>query len=209
MFSERAAIALEWVFAVVIATAVCSTWHGAWTTLDLYMLPQYPVASAIISVLTGSAGLIVLCIPQTSLAAWARAHSGSRVLWLADALYSYLAAWTAVFTWRGVWNLWHAGLGKTAWGGFISHCTGLGVLLLLGAMKNLSAAPMVINSDAVAPIFGASTTHGIGALNPIKRLRTAPVVMEEAAWHRAIGLPYKTVVVEEGPSAGVASQAPV
>ena len=201
MPSAHVEIALEWCVALVIAASVASTWRGGWAILDACFVPQHPVWSAILSAMIGAFGLVALCVVQSSLAAWARAHSGLRVLWAADALYTYLSMLACVFFWRGVWQLWDHSFGvglppsavnaSLAWGGLVSHSAGLVVLLALGAMRNLAAAPMLISSDAVGPIFGAGATAGIGWLNAFKRLRSPPPVQSAEDWHKAVGLPYQ------------------
>ena len=57
------------------------------------------------------------------------------------------------------------------------------LLLALGAMRNLAAAPMLISSDAVGPIFGAGATAGLGWLNAFKRLRSPPSVQSADEWN--------------------------
>ena len=74
--------------------------------------------------------------------------------------------------------------------GAISHALGLLLLGSLGALRNSVAAPMVISSDAVAPIFGAGVTAGVGTwLNPFERLKRPPAVQSRGDWHRAVGVP--------------------
>ena len=188
---------------LVIAAAVTSSWRGAWIILDALVLPNQPTSSALLSVALGSAGLVFAVAPQPALAAWARDRRERRALWAADALYSYAASWVCVLFWRGVWALWDLAFEQglppgepdlaRARSGAISHAAGLAVLLVLGALRNLVASPMLIASDAAAPIFGAGATAGIGALNPFKRLRLPPAVQSAAEWHNAVGLPYVPV----------------
>ena len=193
------AIMLEWLVALVIAFSVTSVWRGAWVILDALFLPQRPLLSALASLLAGSVGLVIACFVQPSLAAWARAHDHWRTLWVADASYSYLSAWVCVFYWRGSWALWDqlfsvglppasADAGR-AFTGVASHVAGLLVLLMLGAVRNLVAAPMLISSDASAPIFGAGATAGLAGLNPLERLKHPPTVHSEAEWSSLVGLP--------------------
>ena len=53
----------------------------------------------------------------------------------------------------------------------------------------MCAPPMIVASDAIRPIFGASMTAGTGFLNPLTRLRNAPPVQEKMEWLEAIGVP--------------------
>ena len=71
---------------------------------------------------------------------------------------------------------------------------------MLGALRNVVAAPMVISSDAAAPIFGAGITAGIGALNPFERLRRPPAVQPREEWFKSVGLPYTEAVQERSDS---------
>tara|TARA_B110001452_G_scaffold171528_1_gene143659 strand:- start:2538 stop:3188 length:651 start_codon:yes stop_codon:yes gene_type:complete len=207
----RLSIYTEWLTSLVIAAAVASAWRGAWILLDALFLPEQPVRSAVLSVALGAAFLVCAVAPQPALAAWARARRERRVLWAADAMYTYAASWVCVLLWRGVWALWDIGFDQglppakhdmaRARSGAISHAVGLVVLLVLGALRNLVASPMLIASDAATPIFGAGATAGIGALNPLTRLRRAPVVQSAVEWHSAVGVPYEPVAVDAAPSA--------
>ena len=141
---------------------------------------------------------------------------------MADALYSYLSAVVCVLFWRGVWVLWDWRLAPRvaaapdyilASDGCVSHAAGFAVLCVLGALRNLVAAPMVISSDASPPIFGAGVTAGLHALNPLQRLRQPPVVQSREEWHRIVGLPYDPVFGTPGelaaaPSAAAAAPIP-
>ena len=141
---------------------------------------------------------------QPMLATWAREHSNWHLLWACDALYTYFGMWVCVLVWRGVWISWDfpqlreppkAGAldPALALDGCVSHAAGVAMLLVLGALRNLVAAPMLISSDASLPIFGAGATAGIGRLNPITRLREPPRVQSAEEWHRLVGIPYAPV----------------
>ena len=196
----RLAIYAEWLVSLIIAAAVTSSWRGGWLLLDALLLPQHPPWSSAASVALGSAGLVLAVAVQPSLAAWARKRTESKcTLWTADALYSYFGLWVCVAFWRGIWLAWDVLCTSKAPGtldlalaldGSISHGCGLLVLLILGGLRNLVAPPMLIASDAAAPIFGAGVTAGIGYLNPCERLRRPPVVQSAEDWHKAVGVPY-------------------
>lgn len=197
--STRCGIYLEWLMALLIAAAVTSAWRGAWLLLDALLLPEHPLGSCMASIGMGSIGLALLAAVQPELASWARAHQQQRALWAADALYSYLGGWVCVLYWRGVWLLWdyafQRGLpsrpidAELAADGCASHAVGLSMLLLLGAMRNFVASPMVITSDASVPIFGAGMTAGLGSINPVARLKRPPAVQSAREWYVAVGVP--------------------
>jgi len=182
----RAPEYLEWFVSFVIAIGVVSSWRGAWVLVDSFLIPEHPARSTLASLALGTLLGIFLLAVQPSLAAWARAHAQWRfALWSADAVYTYLAFWVCVLVWRGVWYAWSdwfgLGLAPTEPGdahhsGAISHAAGVFLLLLLGALRNNVASPMTISSDAKPPIFGASSTAGLGGLNPFERLRRPPIV---------------------------------
>ena len=212
--SARMSIYIEWFMAVPIAFGVVSAWRGGWIILDVFILPQNPMLSAIVSTVVGVVALVLLCAVQPSLAAWARAHQSSRVaLWVSDLTYTYAAAWEAMFMWRGVWKLWDelTGFGvppvepdyALAQNAALSHGAGIALLLVLGALRNLVAAPMVIQSDASVPIFGAVATAGISFLNPLERLRRPPPVQSAEEWHKSVGVPYLDALQDEPPLPGV------
>jgi hypothetical protein len=153
--------------------------------------------------LLGSIGMMSAAAVQPTLAAWARYHRAWRALWAADALYTYLSLWVCVLFWRGVWayNEILCGTGAPptapdtarALSGGYSHGVGVVVLLVLGALRNTVACPMLISSDASAPIFGAGVTAGLSRLSPFERYRQPPEVQTAEEWHKAVGVPYTAV----------------
>lgn len=198
--TARCTIYCDWLVSLIIATGVVFAWRGAWNICDSLLLPQQPLWSAAARLIGGSVLFVVACVIQPSLAAWARHHDRTRCLWLVDALYTYLSFWVSVLTWNGVWYIYDqvVGIGLAPappdWAharqGAISHALGLLLLGSLGALRNSVAAPMVISSDAVAPIFGAGVTAGVGTwLNPFERLKRPPAVQSRGDWHRAVGVP--------------------
>ena len=191
-------VCLEWLLALIVAAAVASVWRGAWLIVDAYVLPQVPRASAGLSLGIGAA-LMALCLgSQPLLAAWARAHRELRLVWVVDAMYSYACSWVCVFVWRGVWAGWDQALGVgldaspprhgVAVSGLYSHAAGLSVLLGLGAMRSLSACPMLYVSDDAAPLFGAAAFPALG-LRPLHRLRELPAPQSEGEWRAAVAVP--------------------
>ena len=174
--------------------------RGAWVFLNALLLPWDPTTDALLSMGVGALGLMIAAGVQPGLASWARNHPTRHSLWLADALYSYVAAWVCVFYWRGVWALWdvvlneHVPVGAVdvvmARHAAICHACGVLLLIVLGAVRNLVAAPMVVTSDAAQPIFGGGSTFGLGGLNPFDRYRLPPKVQDAESWHRAVGVPY-------------------
>lgn len=198
-WNVRCEIYLEWVVALIVGAATVSVWRGSWLFLDVLLLPQHPLASAVASLVLGTIGFVILCGLQPTLASCARVHNHHRALWLADAIYCYLTSWVVVLYWRGCWYAWDQAFGNgmalaapdyPPMSAVVSHTTGVAVLLLLGGLRNLSAPPMIVSSDGVAPIFGAGATAGIGHLNPMLRWRRPPAVQSAEDWHGAVGVPF-------------------
>jgi len=208
--SPQVEILMEWFVACMIAAAVVSAWRGAWVLLDALLLPEALAWSAGVCICGGCAGKLLAMSLQPMLAAFAREHPTWQLLWVCDALYTYFGMWVCVLIWRGVWLSWDfthlrelpkAGALDPALAidGCVSHAAGVAMLLVLGALRNLVAAPMLISSDASQPIFGAGATAGIGRLNPITRLRQPPHVQSAEEWHRLVGIPYAPVDIAAGP----------
>ena len=194
------AVYAEWVMALLIGAACASAWRGGWQICDSLLLPQDPLQSALVSVAVGGMAFIFLVAVQPRLAACARAHSGLRLWWVADALYTYSGGWASILWWRGVWQLWDCRRGLIAAGtvdyehaldALLSHAAGCLLLLLLGATRNIVAPPMLISCDSSDPIFGAGRTVGLEAIcNPLIRLRQPPSVQSERDWCDSVGVPF-------------------
>ncbi|KAL1525275.1 hypothetical protein AB1Y20_020138 [Prymnesium parvum] len=194
-FSCRRDSVSEWTVAMVLAVAVTSVWRGAWLILDAFLLPQQPPLSAAASLLLGALLFIFCRVVQPAFISWACNHP-HRMIWLMDALYSYIGMWSCALVWRGAWNLWDTALGRglaataadlqLALNGFLSHAVGLAVLGMLGALRSLNAPPMLLCCDTAAPIFGASVRC---TLQPFERIRRGPQPMPLHDWMGKVGLP--------------------
>jgi len=195
----------EVLVALLLAAAVVSGWRGGWMLLDALLFPSRPVSSVMASTVAGGVMMALLCRLQPVLADFARTRQ-SLSIWLLDALFSYLCGWVCICYWRGIWLLWDLGDGRgrpaaeldvgLAIDGAVCHACGVGMLLIFGALRNMSAPPMLIGADSAKPLFGASVTAGLGALNPLIRCRPPPQQSADA-WRAAVwGLPASQVNVE-------------
>lgn len=191
-------IHVQLLLALVISAAVVSAWRGAWVVLDASFLPESPLLSASLSVAIGCFILWSTTMWQPYLLIFARSQP-SRVVWILDILFSYVALWCSVFVWRGVWQLWDQALGvgfdpappnpELERGGWLSHGVGTLAALLTGAMRSLSAAPMTYVSDSNPPVFGARSSPklDIWHLGRLWRAPQIPAVLNE--WRATVGLP--------------------
>ena len=197
--SRVLAMHIEPVLGVIIAFGVVSAWRGAWLVLDAAFIPETPSTSARASLAIGSFLLWLTTIVQPCLFGMARSHP-TRLMWIADAVFSYLGLWCCVFFWRGVWQIWDQWLGvgfppaprneELERGGWLSHGVGVAVVVMLDAVRSLNAPPMIYVSDSAPPLFGARTSpswDGVLRLGRLKEMPPTPADVNE--WRSAVGLP--------------------
>nr|CAD7197939.1 unnamed protein product [Timema douglasi] len=102
---ETSLYVLDCVFSVtVIGSLVVFVWRGAWTILDIYLLPSSPDLSAWGSLVLGYGIVFFTFALQTPMKLVCNRLKGIPRLLVAD-IYLFLSFCGTVNVWRGIWNL--------------------------------------------------------------------------------------------------------
>jgi hypothetical protein len=194
------ALTKAWCVGMGCSVAVAAAWRGSWLLLDAWLLPSNPAASAGISFAIGGALFGAVLAAHERLYLWTADWGRGR--WVADALFSYVGGWIAVFVWRGAWQAMDHALGvgaapsergadanvRLARSGVQTHALGVVLLLLAGMLRSLNASPTLVSLDTATPLFGALLVATPRQISPLARLRCAPDSLPHARWRQAVGL---------------------
>lgn len=143
----------------VVAPLVVSYWRGTWNLADSYLIPSDKVQSKVVSLIIGIIGHLVFTIGQ----GWLRNHFNPNrrrlTFYVASRLYTSVFGIVCVNCWRGGWQL-------------IDHYTAQNMttilsitifaiicLMLLKAIRNVGASPVVIVTDTSDEYFDVPTMY--------------------------------------------------
>ena len=94
--------ALDQIFAIlVIGPLVIGFWRGTWSLLDIYVTPDDPLTSHLVTAGVGNVGLFLLAVLQEPLKAYR--PNWWLVAFILPRLYVYVAGVFSVCQWRGLW----------------------------------------------------------------------------------------------------------
>lgn len=142
---------------LVVSPAVVTYWKSSWTLMDLYVLPEQPVISALISAVFGLCCDLVLCVCQTQLTKFLTPDRGRLFYYVFSRLYTYVAGVACIAAFRGLWNLLNECTEDSA---KTLMCTTAAATLSLAALKvlrNISASPFAVCVDSPQNYFDVPT----------------------------------------------------
>ncbi|XP_070578013.1 uncharacterized protein [Ptychodera flava] len=139
----------------LITPCTLAYWRGVWNLLDLYLLPNDPNISGIISILTGLGLIFAFGLMQSWNKRWfpfgtVRWHVFSR-------LYNFLLAFAVLNHWRGLWLLLDFYTTTALKSTLSTLVIGIIFLLLLRGIKNIPLQPSVVYRDNEETVFDFST----------------------------------------------------
>jgi hypothetical protein len=148
--------------AFIITPLVNIHWRGAWDLLDIYLIPQDPRTSALVSLIIGLFVLYVIYLTQNSLQIFYEKHRKNLLGKIMTRLYTLITALAYINQWRGLWNL--LDLTSNQWHHlFIETLTSIIFLGMMKSIYNLNSAPFLIGVDTESYFLLGSkyniTTH--------------------------------------------------
>ncbi|CAF1283926.1 unnamed protein product [Adineta ricciae] len=132
--------------AFVITPLVNIHWRGAWDLLDIYLLPEHPHTSALVSLAIGLFVLYLIYLMQNFLQNFYEKHRKNLRGQIMARFYTLIVAFAYINQWRGLWNL--LDLTSNNWYRLtIETLISIVVLLCMKAVYNLNSAPFLIATD--------------------------------------------------------------
>ncbi|CAG9785789.1 unnamed protein product [Diatraea saccharalis] len=142
---------------VVVAPAVVAYWKSTWSLMDLYVLPESPVASAAACVTFGFCVDFFMCVFQTQLSKHLSPDKGRLTYYVLSRSCSCLAGVACVGGWRGAWNLFNECTGDSARTLLSTTAAATLSLAALRALRNICAVPFAVAVDSPQDFFYVPT----------------------------------------------------
>lgn len=143
--------------AFIIGPLVMIYWASAWSLMDLYILPDYPFWSAVVTALGGSCIGLLLCVFQDYFSKWLTPKLGWKY-YVLTRFYTCVAGFINVGACRGVWKI----LDETLYDPDVTVLTTVVAtltLMSLRAFRNITSAPYCIVVDSPEGYFDAPTFY--------------------------------------------------
>lgn len=163
--------AIDAVFAsVVITPLVVIYWISAWCLCDIFIKPEEPEASAVISFAIGLVGQFVLCFYQSTIAKLLNFEKWRLMDFIASKLYALFAALICINLWRGLWMFADSVSSDDVVSMTRNVVQVLAILILTRTLKNSVASPFVVMTDSnsdyrVSTYFNTTVSYSRTAIN--------------------------------------------
>lgn len=132
--------------AFIITPFVNIHWRGAWDLLDIHLLPDSPITSALVSVGIGYLLLYMIYLTQGYLQRFYERHRHDLIVQIMTRVYTLVLAFAYIHQWRGLWNL--LDYTRSDWPFLTAEtCICIIFLLLMKSVYNLNSAPFLIGID--------------------------------------------------------------
>lgn len=150
--------AIDIVFAsFVITPLVVIYWLTTWRLCDVYIKPDDPETSAVISFAIGLVGQFVLTFYQNAIAELLNFEKCRLLNFIASKLYALFAAVTCINLWRGLWVFADSVSSNDVVQMSRNIFQNLVILVLSRTLKNSVANPFVVLTDQSDSEYRVST----------------------------------------------------
>lgn len=143
--------------AIIVCPCVVSYWRSVWTLMDIYVVPQNQLVSAVISTCVGICGHLFFLLFQKVLESNFHPDKNRILYYLVSRLYTVCFAFTCVNGWRGPWDILSVQTQKDFKSLMVTTSVGLVALISMRALRNVSSPPCVIVNDTVKGYFEVLT----------------------------------------------------
>ncbi|XP_070578011.1 uncharacterized protein [Ptychodera flava] len=153
----------------VITPCVVGYWRGVWNLLNMYLFPNHPDISYIMSALSGLALILVFGITQNF---HKRRFPFTTVRWhIYSRLYSFLMAFAFLNHWRGLWSLLNFYTSTSLSSTLSSLVIGTTSLVFLRGVKNVALIPSFVYRDHEDTVFDCSTRFNVNCSGETVKLK--------------------------------------
>lgn len=143
--------------ALLAAPAVVGYWRGTWGLSDAYIYPGRPVYSSVTSIIVGFAGLFAFNALQHSLDELLHPDKHRLLYYAGSRLYTAVFGFCCVSAWRGAWQALDVYTEHTPTTVFATIAVSLLALLMMRAIRNISAPPLSLGLDTFPGYFDVQT----------------------------------------------------
>lgn len=142
---------------LIITPAVVTYWRVTWMLLDVYLLPKNRTLSTVISLCIGFIGVTIFTVAQHRLKTFLNPWRSSFSYYLVTRCYTVLFGLACVNSWRGIWDGMNLLTGTSVPSVLASVLISIGILAVLGTLRNIIAPPVATLSDHYHGYFEVPT----------------------------------------------------
>ncbi|XP_050520645.1 uncharacterized protein LOC126894043 isoform X2 [Daktulosphaira vitifoliae] len=142
---------------LIITPAVVTYWRVTWMLFDTYLLPEYRTLSTVTSLCIGFFGVTIFTVVQYKLKTFVNSWRNSFSYYLVTRCYTALFGLACVNSWRGIWDGMNLLTGTSLPAVFTSVFLSIGILVVMGTLRNIIAPPVATLSDHYHGYFEVPT----------------------------------------------------
>lgn len=142
---------------LIVGPAVIGYWRSVWLLLGLYIFPENPLVSNIISTVLGNLGHLVFTLSQGFLKKHLHPSRNKFLFYVCSRFYTAVYAFICVNWWRGPWNLLDLYTGTEVTSVVFITTISIAALVAMRTLRNVSAAPCGIMLDTAESYFEVVT----------------------------------------------------
>lgn len=143
---------------LIVSPAVVGFWRSAWVLMDIHVLPEDPLMSAVVSVVIGICGHMFFSISGKVFEDNFHPNRNRMLYYIVSRSYTVCYAFVCVNGWRGPWYILDMHSKNLI---FISTLVGVIALIVIRGLRNITASPCVIATDGVKGYFDIVTMFRI------------------------------------------------
>lgn len=154
---------------LIVSPAVVGYWRSAWVLMDIHVLPTDPLMSALVSSIIGLCGHMFFSLSGKLFTEQFHPNRNRILYYVVSRSYTMCYAFVCVNGWRGPWYLLDFRPKSFI---FMSTLISVVALIVVRALRNITAAPCVIVPDSVKGYFEVVTMFRISVSKNLTYQRT-------------------------------------
>lgn len=148
---------------MVVAPAVVGYWRGTWELANMYVCPERPLLSSLLSMGLGTVGHLTLMLSQGFLKKHLDPDRSRLNYYLWSRLYTVAYGVVSVNSWRGPWGLMEMLMGRGS--STAPLLVSVVALMALRCLRNVTAPPFALALDRPKEYFDVPSMFRISVSN--------------------------------------------
>lgn len=142
---------------IIAGPLVIVYWVSTWKLCDIFIMPDDPTTSAVISLAIGSFGQFFLMFYQGAISELLTFKKRKFVNLMVSKMYALVLAQTCIHYWRGVWAMIDLFSPTDTFVTVMNVVQNCLILMISKTLRNSISVPFVVTTDQVESDYGVST----------------------------------------------------
>jgi Fuseless len=143
----------------IVGPLVVIYWATTWKLCDIFITPDDPAKSAVISFVIGFTGELIFMFYQDSIAKILKFENHKFINLVVSKVYALVNAQTCIHFWRGVWKIVDLLSTADTTSMVMNVMQNLVILMLSKTLNNLLASPFVVITDRSNDNYAITTYY--------------------------------------------------